>query len=78
MMAPKESKFIRMAEVLPNNATTAKILKEREEIKLAKEERDKAVSTPEPIYQTSRSIQTSHQPLLEVQIFTDIFSVLFS
>ena len=44
-MAQKENKFIRFAEVLPNNATTAKILKEREEIRLAKEERDKAVSS---------------------------------
>ena len=33
------SKFIRFAEVLPNNPTSQKILKEREEIKAAEDER---------------------------------------
>ena len=40
----KVDKFIRFAEVLPKNANTANILKEREEIALQKAERDKAVS----------------------------------
>lgn len=38
----KVDKFIRFAEVLPKNANTANILKEREEIALQKAERDKA------------------------------------
>ena len=45
-MDKKESKFVLFAEVLPNNANTAKILKEREEIAQAKAEREKAVSIP--------------------------------
>lgn len=44
MQSQKPDKFIRFAEVLPNNANTAKIVKEREEIALAKAEKDKAVS----------------------------------
>ena len=46
MVEIKESKFIRMAESLPNNARSAKIYKEREEIAAQKAERDKAVSIP--------------------------------
>ncbi len=38
------SKFIRFAEVLPNNPTSQKILKEREEIKAAEDERIRIVS----------------------------------
>ena len=45
MMNKPESKITRMAEVLPKNNTTQKILKEREEIAAAKAEREKAVST---------------------------------
>ena len=44
MINKPESKIQRMAEVLPNNNTTIKILKEREEIAQAKAEREKAVS----------------------------------
>ena len=46
-MIPKktESKFQRFAEVLPSNARTAVILKEREEIRLAKEATEKQVSS---------------------------------
>jgi hypothetical protein len=44
MVEVKESKFVRMAEVLPNNAKTAKILKDREEEAAKKAEKDKAVS----------------------------------
>ena len=45
MIAKKtESKFQRFAEVLPQNARTAVILKEREEIRLAKEAQEKQVS----------------------------------
>ena len=40
-----ESKFQRFAEVLPANARTAAIIKEREEIRLAKEATEKAVSS---------------------------------
>jgi len=40
-----ESKFQRFAEVLPTNARTAIILKEREEIRAAKEAQEKQVST---------------------------------
>ena len=40
----KTSKIQRMAEVLPNNAATIKILKDREDIAQAKAEREKAVS----------------------------------
>ena len=43
-MEKKESKIQRMAEVLPNNAATIKILKDREDIAQAKAEREKAVS----------------------------------
>ena len=45
-MQPKgeKPKFERFAEVLPNNARTATILKEREEIRAAKEATEKAVS----------------------------------
>ena len=39
-----ESKFQRFAEVLPTNARTAVILKEREEIRAAKEAQEKQVS----------------------------------
>lgn len=39
----KESKFTRFAEVLPQNARTAVIIKEREEIRLAKEATEKAL-----------------------------------
>ena len=46
MVEIKESKFTRMAEVLPNNAKTAKIYKERDELAQQKAERDKAVSIP--------------------------------
>lgn len=42
------SKFTRPAEVLPNNAKTAKILKDREEIAQQKAEREKAVSSYTP------------------------------
>ena len=38
-MEKEVSKFIRFAEVLPNNPTSQKILKEREEIKAAEDER---------------------------------------
>ena len=34
-------KFERFAEVLPNNATTAKIMKEREEAKAKKDEQER-------------------------------------
>ena len=44
MNKEKENKFIRFAELLPNNANTAKILKEREDEAMAKAEREKAVS----------------------------------
>mmetsp|Transcript_44344 Transcript_44344/g.58827 ORF Transcript_44344/g.58827 Transcript_44344/m.58827 type:complete len:145 (+) Transcript_44344:99-533(+) len=43
MNKEKESKFLRFAEVLPNNANTAKILKDREELAMAKAEREKAL-----------------------------------
>ena len=42
----KQSKFTRMAEVLPQNARTAAILKERDEIRQAREATEKAVSHP--------------------------------
>lgn len=45
MQVQKVDKFIRFAEVLPNNANSAKIIKEREEIAQAKADRDKAVSS---------------------------------
>ena len=48
MLGSKETKqtssLVQFARVLPNNATTAKILKEEEERARAKEEREKAVS----------------------------------
>ena len=40
------SKFSRPAEILPANARTAAILKERDEIRAAKEATEKAVSDP--------------------------------
>ena len=46
MKQQQESKFQRFAEILPQNATTAKIMKERDEIAQAKADRDKAVSGP--------------------------------
>ena len=44
MNTKPESKFIHMAEVLPNNAKTAAILKAREEKRIKKEEEEKIVS----------------------------------
>ena len=47
MLGSKETKqssgLVQFARVLPNNTTTAKILKEEEERARAKEEREKAV-----------------------------------
>lgn len=42
----KKSKFIMVAEVLPKNKFSAKLLKEREEKRLLEEERMKRVSCP--------------------------------
>jgi len=39
----KKSKFTRFAEVLPQNARTSVILKEREEVRAAKEATEKAL-----------------------------------
>lgn len=55
MIEEKKSKFLRFAEVLPNNENTAKILKEREEIAQAKADREKAVSPPHLQFQKSLS-----------------------
>ena len=61
MNTKPESKFIRMAEVLPNNAKTAAILKTREEERIAKEEKEKAVSNLESSRLTKCYIQTFKQ-----------------
>ena len=42
--AEQGARLVQFARVLPNNATSAKILKEEEERARAKEEREKAVS----------------------------------
>ena len=71
MMNKPESKITRMAEVLPKNNTTQKILKEREEIAAAKAEREKAVSTH------SLSVLNLH-PYAKTAIFKKFKSLTFS